>query len=242
MATQLLELHVEEVTEKADSGATEPYFCRLSDDNLYLVKGRAALARGLISEVVCARLGQEFGLPIPDFAIADLKPALLELNPQADASLGPGPVFASIFKAGLIPASQESLKRQNPAILRKIYLFDYWIRNEDRTRTVYGGNPNLFINADDGGFTVIDHNLAFDRTFDIKNFSTLHICREFWYSAGGLQFDIPAYRAELDEVVKNVGPLESFVPDEWISQAPEFIREINGVLDARNLSSFWDEL
>lgn len=45
-------LEVEELQEKATQGRTEPYLCRLSDNQLYYIKGPQATTKGLINEVV----------------------------------------------------------------------------------------------------------------------------------------------------------------------------------------------
>lgn len=59
---------VREIIAPTSSGMTQPYLCRLSDDQLYAVKGKRAQAHGLLAEVYAAVLGQALGLPIPDYA------------------------------------------------------------------------------------------------------------------------------------------------------------------------------
>jgi hypothetical protein len=52
-------LEVEELQEKATQGRTQPWLCRLSDDQLYYIKGPQATTKGLINEAVCV-LRQSF--------------------------------------------------------------------------------------------------------------------------------------------------------------------------------------
>ena len=58
---------------------------------------------------------------------------------------------------------------------QKVLLFDWWVRNEDRTLTEFGGNPNLLRTAGTGHLRVFDLNLAFDDTFDEARFWQSHI-------------------------------------------------------------------
>jgi hypothetical protein len=52
-------------------------------------------------------------------------------------------------------------------------MFDWRIKNGDRTQTDVGGNPNLFWDVDNDSLLVLDHNQAFDPDFAprcLKNF------------------------------------------------------------------------
>src|SRR5688500_1767595 len=78
-------LDVEELLHLTESGMTEPFFCRLSDGEIYVVKGKQATSAGLIKEAICGRLGQNFGLPVPPFAIAHLDAGLASTDPGANS-------------------------------------------------------------------------------------------------------------------------------------------------------------
>jgi hypothetical protein len=76
-------LEVEELQEKATQGRTQPWLCRLSDDQLYYIKGPQATTKGLINEAVCAFLGKAFGLNVPAHYPAYLPAQLLTYNKAA---------------------------------------------------------------------------------------------------------------------------------------------------------------
>lgn len=165
-----------EVLNRSAQGRTQPYLCRGDDGNLYFVKGRSATRAGLMAEWLCARLGERFGLPIPPYTIANVPEELLETDDSGFLSdLGAGPVFAS----QLILASELTAEQRvhiDPQLRRDVLIFDWWVRNDDRSLTGRGGNPNLLWNpADDGSLVVIDHNLAFDPKFSTRAFVETHV-------------------------------------------------------------------
>jgi hypothetical protein len=89
-----------EIIGRTQSGITRPFQCRLDDDQVYAVKGRDALPRGLIAELIAAHLGREIGLPIPPFLIAEVSPALVAAteDPVFASSIEPGLGFASLWQ------------------------------------------------------------------------------------------------------------------------------------------------
>lgn len=48
------------------------------------------------------------------------------------------------------------------------------VRNEDRTLSELGGNPNLFWDVTNDQLVVIDHNQAFDAEFSVESFLDAH--------------------------------------------------------------------
>jgi hypothetical protein len=99
-------------------------------------------------------VGQLLGLPIPNFVIAEVPRALIEGSSRADAAdLGAGFVFAS----ELVADGQEITFAEVPGIdddlKRRVLLFDWWVRNEDRTLTEAGGNPKP---TADGGHGAVE--------------------------------------------------------------------------------------
>ena len=242
MREELQHLRVEEIGERAESGATEPYFCRLSDDQLYLAKGKSALARGLMAEVLCGALGRAFGLPIPDFALAEIDPGLLQMNPGARASLGADTLFASKHRDNLVQVSRDMLDAADPDLLHRLFLFDYWVKNGDRTGTIYGGNPNLFLDVGRDSLVVIDHNLAFDRSFDVEDHKRLHICRDFWFGLGRLRHDRAELLDDMSRAEAAIDGVEEVLPVEWMEADPAFIVEARQILEARHRQVFWDAL
>jgi hypothetical protein len=167
---------ITEIISRSEQGATRPFLCRAENNSLYYVKGRYAGYRALCSEWVAGRLGKLMGLPIPDFCIADVPRNLVEGSSRADApDLGSGLVFASAFVEDAQEITFHDVGRVDAGLKRKVVLFDWWVRNEDRTLTEYGGNPNLLRTAGTGQLHVFDLNLAFDDTFDEARFWQSHV-------------------------------------------------------------------
>lgn len=240
MTVQLLSL--EEVGERAESGSTEPYICRLSDDQSYVVKGRTALPRGLIAEAVSATLGRAFGLPVPAFALVEMNPRLFEFDPDARRSLGEGIGFGSQYVESLIELGRIKLEDTDQAVLARLFLFDYWISNADRTGTEYGGNSNLFMNVETRDIVVVDHNLAFDQKFDSDGGFEHHICRDFWFNRAADFWSQAAVLADMEKAIALVDPLFEHLPKEWTDSAPTIRDEIDRALARYQTDAFWAAL
>ena len=63
---------IEEVLGRAHQGVTLPFICRGDDGALYFVKGIGASRRSQIFEWVVAQLATVFGLPIVEYALAEV--------------------------------------------------------------------------------------------------------------------------------------------------------------------------
>lgn len=211
-------LELVEIQRVAHQGRTNPLLCKGMDGKSYYAKGRAATASGLIKEWMSANLAQAFGLPIPPFGVANIDASLVNaFGGTAIESLGDGYVFVSEqiefvsdFRHSLIEAIPLELKRD-------LLIFDLWIENEDRTLTEQGGNPNLLWSKLTNELYVIDHNLAFDNGFNLKESWECHpFSRNF-------QLDI--YKSELEErLVKSLQNWSQWwnkIPVEWLEQNEE---------------------
>jgi hypothetical protein len=137
-------IFIEEVLGRSPQGKTEPFICRGHDGETYYVKGAGAGRRSLICEWVAAHLATAFGLPIADYALAEVPEALVSFGVRPDIrDLGAGLVFAS----RRLPHSQELTPTTRDlvpvALALDVLVFDWWLRNEDRHLTESGGNPNL---------------------------------------------------------------------------------------------------
>ena len=180
-------LEVVEIIGRSEQGFTKPYICRCDDGEVYFVKGRSATRRGLINEWLCANLAQAFSLPIAPFALAEVPQELIEADLTGWLKdLGGGAVFASRKVMGQeLAVSQVSGIPLN--LRRDVLVFDWWVRNSDRSLTAQGGNVNLLwqpgqLARDDendkvaeGGVAVIDHNLALDMEFAASVFCQTHV-------------------------------------------------------------------
>ncbi|MDQ1061308.1 MULTISPECIES: HipA family kinase [Stenotrophomonas] len=167
-------LTVVEIQGRSEQGMTRPFHCRCDDGNLYFVKGRAASQRSLICEWLGGNLAKAFGLPIPEFTIAQAAPELLELHPEG-RDLGSMPLFASRKVEHVQEFSISHLHQVDDCLQRDVLAFDWWINNGDRTLTAYSGNPNLLWSTEARKLVVIDQNLAFDPDFDPATFSVTHV-------------------------------------------------------------------
>ena len=167
-------LQVVEILERSEQGVTRPFLCRCDDDHLYYVKGRGAGRSSLLCEWLAGHLALEFGLPIPPFAIVQAPQSLVELFPEG-GELGAGPAFGSRVVAHTQELSVSHLGDVPVQLQRDVLMFDWWVRNSDRTLTSLSGNPNLLWDADAKQLVVIDHNVAFDHDFSILAFSETHV-------------------------------------------------------------------
>lgn len=168
-----------EVLGRAKQGMTRPFLCRGDDDHLYYVKGRGAGLHSLCCEWIAGQLARTMGLPLPDFAVAEVPAVLVAGSDRPDIrELGPGLVFASsrleVAREITWTEAQSCVEDLKALVL----LFDWWVHNEDRILSPLGGNPNLLMTADLQGqnqLWVFDFNLAFDPDFSEERFRECHI-------------------------------------------------------------------
>nr|WP_323777088.1 HipA family kinase [Amylibacter sp.] len=210
-------LEVLEITDPVQAGTTTPYLCRLSDESFYYVKGRSLTCNGLVSEYVCAHLGREFGLPIPQFEIVQLPD--LSMYPKGGESprtLGFGPVFASKRLAGLGDLEYCLIPEVPMELRRDVAVFDYWVRNDDRTLTPLGGNPNLFWDIENSQLTVFDHNLAFCEDYNLEMALQCHPFREDLRAVLADQSCKRLYIQKFATILQGWDAIVHCIPDEWL--------------------------
>lgn len=216
-------VNVIEVLGRAQQGRTQPYLCRCDDGLSYYVKGRSAGRRGLVAEFVCAKLGAEIGLPIPEAVVADVPIELIEasgLGGPSLSDLGVGPAFGSqVVQAVEFTLTHGDLL--DPVSREQVAVFDWWIRNEDRALTRFGGNVNLLWSIQpDTGLVVIDHNLAFGE-FEAGRFLASHVFTDD-FSRVIADFVLrDEWTQRLTEVLSKWDDLEMSPPVEWSFVDPE---------------------
>ena len=118
-------------------------------------------------------------------------------------------------KLGVVELSVSHLAYVPDEIQRDVLAFDWWIRNDDRTLSESGGNPNLFWDVSSEKLVVIDHNQAFDDGFAVENFSNLHV---FHGQINALSADWVMqqhYRKRFLEVLADWDVICNTVPPEW---------------------------
>lgn len=236
-------LNVVEIIRPIESGATRPFQCRLEDDHLYAVKGRAAFARGLMGEVYAGSLGRRIGLPIPSFSIAQVSAPLL--NGYSDTSvrgaLGPGPLFASLWQEPVEGLKTPDLLHFPRRELAALYVFDHWIQNGDRSLSEHGGNANLLVQLRDRKLIVIDHNLAFDPTYQADELQ-VHACRSAWLDARRDLVFKEEIERRMQEAMTTLPSLEAELPEEWVEDEPGFPAYVVDALSRINDQQFWADL
>lgn len=234
---------IEEVIGKAPQGLSNPYVCRTEDGLLYYVKGLPRSSQ--VREWVCARLATLFGLPIAEYEILDLPEELYEqLDPEAQQSLGCGPVFASLE----LPCpswfeGHSMCDSLDEAQMLDIFIFDLWVQNADRTID----NTNLLFSGND--LRVIDHNNAFDNDYSAES-SRGHIFYDHvCHRLGGWVFRTEI-EAKLEEVLTDWGEVMDSIPEEWhYSDPPDFtvpastgVELMEGVLRRYAQGNMWSFL
>ncbi|SKA52707.1 HipA family kinase [Photobacterium toruni] len=242
--TGILTLEVEELIRRSYQGKTNPWYCRLDDGDNYYIKGQEALHQGLIKELLCAELGRNLGLPIPSSTIAYLDPCLLEHYDEAKTDFGGGDcyVFASKEVPNLVELKYSDLASINPQLAKLIFLFDYLIKNEDRTLTRQSGNPNLFINPISNNLVVFDHNMAFDTDYNFEKYKNIHAFSSFWYST---QLDLHFKNEMMDKLPVAITSLAQYaehIPKEWLENYPDLLTEIFTTLNLYKQHQFWEAL
>ncbi|EGR0580925.1 HipA family kinase [Vibrio cholerae] len=232
-------VNIERIVRQMKQGQTGPYLC-VGDDNIhYIVKGPNTTYRGLITEWVCAKLGQSLGLPIPDFDIAYVDGCLLEYGRY---ELREGDWFASKYEENIQDVPYQKLTELDGTTLKLLFLFDYWIKNGDRNLTALGGNPNLFIRSDLQSIIVLDHNLAFDPQYDLHTVKRIHVGSTAWFSRQISLFDKDDYYKRLETSFGGLEVILDSIPQEWIENCGDnSIREIIRVALARfQTDEFWE--
>jgi hypothetical protein len=137
------------------------------------VKGIGAGRKSQVNEWVAGCLGIELKLPIAPFKQVHI-PFELTSNNSDYNDLGHGLAFGS-EKQQIVELNYAGVGNVPDPLQKELLAFDWWIKNEDRTLTEKGGNPNLFWAPYKEKLVIIDHNLAFDDDFLTDNFKSYHV-------------------------------------------------------------------
>lgn len=224
---------VEIVRQSHQGYSIKPFIVRGDDDLPYFVKGLdKAGGFSLISEAIGAELGRALNLPIPPWRLMHVPQDLIAFSAIPNVGdLGGGLAFASLAVENASDFNLSNINRTPVDLRRRILLFDWWIRNEDRCLGDRGGNVNLILDAN-GDLAVIDHNLAFDRTFDCDAFMKGHVfreCRSFFRDLVVRQ----DCEQMLGDAMKNWGTITALLPDDWLYRDRDHIDETEPTLAER---------
>src|SRR5690606_32613188 len=170
---------------------------------------------------------------------------LVEYSPEYIQGLGTGTVFGSRYISETQEVNREILKHLPVQVLRDLWVFDYWIKNEDRTLTVLGGNPNLFYRPSDKKVVVIDHNLAFDADFDLKSFKRLHLVANAGLLPKLEGVGNEDYKQRMTQAMESFDSYCDNLPPEWLDADTDgrgWVERIRLQLLEFKKDSFWEAL
>lgn len=238
-------ISIQQIRDRAEQGVTKPFLCQGDDGHWYFVKGRGAGMRSLICEWIAGRMAQAFGLPVAPFAQVDVPEALIQtaLRPEL-TELGAGIAFASRQVRFPQEFSRSHLPRVASQLGEDVRVFDWWVRNQDRTLTQHGGNPNLLWDQASEALVVIDHNQAFDPAFDPQAFVAQHV---FAAPDAALCHDLMKRAAYFDRFALGMAAFDAAcegIPESWwwvdagvpVDFDPQCAR---AVLTRYTLEEFW---
>lgn len=209
-------VQITEVLRRSEQGVTLPFICRGEDDHTYFVKGKGAGRHSLIAEYICGRLAQAFGLPVADFEVVEVPEMLIRASMLPEiAELGAGLAFGSKALQHVQELRHHQLGSVSSQICKDVLVFDWWIRNQDRTLTAKGGNPNLLWDQTEKQLVVIDHNVAFDATFNPKTFAENHVFAGFIPQVFEDLAERANYQARLQHAFAEYDSACDNLPSEW---------------------------
>ncbi|WP_268410226.1 HipA family kinase [Alteromonas sp. a30] len=214
----------------------------------YVVKRLNAGFKGCVYEWVAGNLGRLFGLNIPDVELVNIDDELVEYDADLQIELGAGIAFASKYHSSLNEVNYHELTIANKSALQDLFVFDYWIKNDDRNLTENGGNPNLFQDITTKKLVVFDHNLAFDTDFDLTTFKNTHVSSFLMKGQQDLfeqTLDITSYQSRLNTVYAEFDNVVASLPREWLDEIPDAAGELARlrlVLEEFNHDQFWEAL
>jgi len=207
-------LGIIQIGHRTKQGITAPFMCIAEGDEHYFVKGKSASLYERISEWMGASLGTAFDLPIPKFIIVQVPQELLDLDGEETLNdLGNEPAFASkrIFFSQEL--RYDRIPQIHKTLQQDILLFDIWIRNSDRSLTEKGGNPNLLWCKNK--VYVIDHNLSFDKAFDINDLLTTHAFHQQISEISDDFLKKQHYEAKMKQALETWTTAWNTLPQEW---------------------------
>lgn len=207
---------IEEIMGRARQGITKPFICRGDDGHVHYVKGQVAGRRSLVCEWVAAQLATSFGLPIADYALAEVPAELIIPGQKPDLSqLGAGIVFASRELPHVQELSVTTRALVSVEQATDVLVFDWWLHNEDRHLTELGGNPNLLWDIQTEQLAVIDHNQAFDPDFDSARFLASHVFADRWNCVSADLVEQAKYLEKMETVLAELNKVRDSIPEPW---------------------------
>ena len=201
-----------EITKLASQGRSEPYLCVGEDGLKYYVKGRQSGSTTPIYEWICGHLAKALDLPVPNFRLAEISKELLDVTSPELRSIGVCIGFASQEVPLACWFEEANIEKVDDELQRKILVFDWWIRNEDRNKQ----NPNLLWDSENQRVAVIDHNLAFDTEFHPDHFKEYHLFGRHWDNISSDMVSRLAIQKQLEAALPAFDVALKNMPREWL--------------------------
>ncbi|MDT0499682.1 MULTISPECIES: HipA family kinase [unclassified Halomonas] len=213
-------LIAEEILRPAEQGRSCPFLVRDTEGDIYVVKGVDGAGRpALVSELLCAELGSRCELPIPNYGIMEISPALIaHCGVEKAHDLGGGPAFASLLIEQAAELRFAQVASIDEPLQQRVLLFDIWVNNGDRQLTDLGGNVNLLMTPDNH-LAVIDHNVAL-LELETPDWTNRHV-----FSGQTKALDDLVVRGShisvLDSALADWDTIIDLLPDEWVYRDPD---------------------
>lgn len=210
-----MSVEIIEILRRSEQGITRPFICRGDDGQVYFVKGQDAGRRSQISEWIAGRLAGLLSLPVPPFEQVWVSDELVEFNVGTPLDgIGVGPAFGSLQRQ-VTELTVTTVAQVPEALQQDVLIFDWWVRNADRSLSEYGGNPNLFWESGERRLVVIDHNLAFDLQADKKDFVESHVFAAQTRHLAPDFFRRDEYGERLSSALREWETILNEIPDSW---------------------------
>jgi hypothetical protein len=208
-------VEIVEVLRRSKQGMTRPFICRGDDDEIYFVKGQDAGRRSQICEWVAGRLAILMGLPVAPFEQVHIPDEFVEFNAGTELDgLGAGLAFGSLERQ-VTELSYSAIDQVPNELQQDVLIFDWWVKNDDRCLSKYGGNPNLFWEPGNQELVVIDHNQAFNLSASKRNFSEHHVFASQTRQLSGDFFRRDEYYVQFSTALAEWNQILAEIPPEW---------------------------
>lgn len=209
-----------EIIRRADQGATRPFICRADDGKIYYVKGKSASTGERIREWMGGNLAKAFGLNVPPVTLLEVPRFLIDAspNPEIQNNLGAGYAVGSQQISPAHEFLHEEISLISISTQRQILLFDYWVRNEDRTLSELGGNPNLLWNKVEQILYAIDYNLILQDDFDTDAFWQTHAFSQTARMHDLAHVEKQQFQTQFQTTLKIWPTCWQQLPEEWLEE------------------------
>ena len=215
-------MHTPQITRiirRSNQGATRPFICHADDGNTYYAKGKSASTGERIREWMGGNLAKTFGLNVPPMALLEAPKLLIDSsNDEVRSDLGAGYAVGSRQILSTSELRHEEITLIPISVQRQIVLFDYWVRNEDRTLSSFGGNPNLLWNKANRKLYAIDYNLILQRGFDDEAFWATHAFSQTARLHELTPADWKQYQECFHKALRSWSEYWRDLPEEWLDE------------------------